>query len=275
MPHGCFVLPCHKYGAQVADARVASYRRQQANRDWTISTASIAIPTDFPPSIASSKCIACSNPRQSGFLLSTIKGVDSPPPPPPFASHVHTQVRFDSGVLLDWLISPETSFLPYITRFLRVSVAEWSDFAARVSGASLASLGSDRCSGGPASTNNEEEGEGEEELVLSEAEAERLNRVMSCLSELLAIARALQIKGLAPYNLAPLLRRIEQIVLLYEDCGDAENESDTCSDSSGGVDLNGAATSEHAHVDISSVAQNAKPYGVETCDSSIERSSII
>ncbi|CAN0446179.1 unnamed protein product, partial [Ectocarpus sp. 8 AP-2014] len=38
------------------------------------------------------------------------------------------EVRFDSGVLLDWLTSPETAFLQYLTMLLRFAVAEWSDF---------------------------------------------------------------------------------------------------------------------------------------------------
>lgn len=67
----------------------------------------------------------------------------------------------------------------------------------------------------------EEEGE-EEELVLSEEEADRLGKVVSCLSGLVASARGLEKNGLVPYSLAPLLRRIDQVVSLYEDCGDAD-----------------------------------------------------
>lgn len=144
-------------------------------------------------------------------------------------------MRFDPGVLLDWLISPETTFLRYLTLLLRVAVAEWPEFAANVSGASLSTAGidgSERAVGGMVDENEEEE------LVLSEEEAERLSSVVSCLSGLVSIARGLERNGLVPYNVAPLLRRIEQVVLLYEDCGDAHEEGkdlhEMCVDSTGG-----------------------------------------
>ena len=139
------------------------------------------------------------------------------------------QVQFDSGVLLDWLISPETSFLQYLTMLLRLAVAEWSDFAVRLSCARVvapengADLGINVSGGvqGQEGVQEEEEEEEEEELVLSEEEAGRLGNVVSCLSDLVTSARALEKSGLVPYNLAPLLRRIDQVVLLYEECGDA------------------------------------------------------
>lgn len=138
------------------------------------------------------------------------------------------QVRFDPGVLLDWLISPETRFLQYLTMLLRLAVAEWSEFAVRVS---CARESEPRVCGVGAPTRikeqekwegRETEEEEEEELVLSEEEAARLGRVVSCLSGLVGSARGLEKSGLVPYSLAPLLRRIDQVVSLYEDCGDAE-----------------------------------------------------
>lgn len=137
------------------------------------------------------------------------------------------QVRFDSGVLLDWLISPETKFLQYITMLLRLAVAEWSDFAVRVSCARVSAperlcrVGAPDVGVEKQETMEEEE---EEELVLSKEEAGRLGKVVSCLSGLVASARGLEKSGLVPYRLAPLLRRIDQVVSLYEDCGDAEEE---------------------------------------------------
>lgn len=151
------------------------------------------------------------------------------------------QVRFDSGVLLDWLISPETSFLPYLTLLLRLAVVEWSEFAARVSCAGYVAP-SKVCSDLHApdgvedseegfvlvdpgeelvTTNSEEElvlEDSEEELVLTEEEAERLGRTVSCLSGLVASVRGLERNGLMPFNLSPLLRRIGQVVSLYEEC---------------------------------------------------------
>lgn len=138
---------------------------------------------------------------------------------------MHLQVRFDSGVLLDWVISPETCFLRYITILLRLSVSEWPEFAARVSGARFDKFKADS-QPGPSCSHG---GDGEEELVLSEDEAEQLGSVMSCLSSLATSARGLEGKGLAPFNLAPLLKRIDQLVSLYEDCGDARSEED-CDD---------------------------------------------
>lgn len=141
------------------------------------------------------------------------------------------QVRFDSGVLLDWLISPETNFLQYLTMLLRLALVEWPDFAARVSCARVVALenGEDTCA--PAGKLEGTEGEEEKELVLSDEEAGRLGQAVSCLSGLVASARSLEKKGLAPYNLAPLLRRIDQVVSLYEECGDAEEgEEESCSD---------------------------------------------
>lgn len=156
------------------------------------------------------------------------------------------QVRFDSGVLLDWLISPETRFLQYLTMLLRLAVAEWSDFAVRVSFARASVLESVCGVGKPAARaeerdkiggkEREEEGEEEEELVLSEEEAEQLGKVVSCLSGLVASARGLEKNGLVPYSLAPLLRRIDQVVSLYEDCGDAdegEGGDETISENTG------------------------------------------
>ncbi|CAM9492998.1 unnamed protein product [Scytosiphon promiscuus] len=140
-----------------------------------------------------------------------------------------SEVRFDSGVLLDWLISPETSFLRYLTMLLRFAVAEWPHFAARVSCAKVVTLqtGAQIASfvkhveGGQGE--EEEKEEEEEELVLSEEEADRLGKSVSCLNGLVTSARALEKSGLVPYNLAPLLRRIDQVVSLYEDCGDADD----------------------------------------------------
>ncbi|CAN0028584.1 unnamed protein product, partial [Hapterophycus canaliculatus] len=138
-----------------------------------------------------------------------------------------SEVRFESGLLLDWLISPETSFLRYVTMLLRFAVAEWPQFAARVAGASVAISESRAHMRTSMKCLEENEGEGEEEeeeeeLFLSEEEADRLGKSVSCLSGLLTSARALEKNGLVPYNLAPLLRRIGQVVSLYEDCGDAE-----------------------------------------------------
>lgn len=62
----------------------------------------------------------------------------------------------------------------------------------------------------------------DDELVLSEEQAERLARAISCLSGLAASVRGLQSSRLLPYNPAPLLRRIDEIVELYEQCGDAD-----------------------------------------------------
>lgn len=122
---------------------------------------------------------------------------------------------FDSGVLLDWLISPETSFLQYLTLFLRFAVAEWSDFATLMSGVSLLPVeGDGSCD---ATANGDEQ-----ELVLSEEEARRLAKAISCLSGLAASARGLEKRRLLPYNLTPLLKRIDEIVELYEQCGDAD-----------------------------------------------------
>ncbi|CAM9334702.1 unnamed protein product [Ectocarpus sp. 4 AP-2014] len=138
------------------------------------------------------------------------------------------EVRFDSGVLLDWLTSPETAFLQYLTMLLRFAVAEWSDFAARVSCARVVALedGVDAVQNTEDEKEMEEEEEEKEELVLSEEEANRLGRAMSCLSGLVASARALDRNGLVPYNISPLLRRIDQVVSLYEECGDAEQEEE-------------------------------------------------
>eukprot|EP00903_Cladosiphon_okamuranus_P010050 g9529.t1 len=139
-----------------------------------------------------------------------------------------SEVRFDSGVLLDWLISPETRFLQYLTMLLRLAVAEWSDFAVRVSCATSSMAGSVCAASSTARAEErekakaKEEEDGEEELVLSEEEADRLGKVVSCLGGLVARARGLEKNGLMPYSLAPLLRRIDQVVSLYEDCGDAE-----------------------------------------------------
>lgn len=139
-------------------------------------------------------------------------------------------MHFDAGVLLDWLISPETSFLEYLTMLLRLAVAEWSDFAVRVSCARVVAPENGpeeriRVPGGVQdqgiNENEEEEEEEEDELVLSEEEAGRLGKAVSCLSGLVTRARVLEKRGLVPYNLSPLLRRIDQVVLLYEDCGDA------------------------------------------------------
>ncbi|CAM9444884.1 unnamed protein product [Ectocarpus fasciculatus] len=139
------------------------------------------------------------------------------------------EVRFDSGVLLDWLTSPETAFLQYLTMLLRFAVAEWSDFATRVSCA-RAVAHKDEVDVVAQNVDDEEEMEAEEEekeeLVLSEEEADRLGRAMSCLSGLNASARALDKSGLVPYNIAPLLRRIDQVVSLYEECGDAEQDEE-------------------------------------------------
>lgn len=138
-------------------------------------------------------------------------------------------MRFDSGVLLDWLTSPETAFLQYLTMLLRFAVAEWSDFATRVSCARVVALedGVDVVQNAEDEEKEmEEEEEEKEELVLSEEEATRLGRAMSCLSGLVASARALDRNGLVPYNIAPLLRRIDQVVSLYEECGDAEQEEE-------------------------------------------------
>lgn len=132
------------------------------------------------------------------------------------------QVRFDSGVLLDWLISPETNFLQYLTMVLRLALAEWSEFATRVSCAKDVALENEGDASVPAGRIEDEEGKEEEELILSEEEAGRLGQAVSCLSGLVASARGLEKNGLAPYNLAPLLRRIDQVVSLYEDCGDAD-----------------------------------------------------
>ncbi|CAN0547658.1 unnamed protein product, partial [Ectocarpus sp. 8 AP-2014] len=138
------------------------------------------------------------------------------------------QVRFDSGVLLDWLTSPETAFLQYLTMLLRFAVAEWSDFAIRVSCAKGVAVedGVDAVQNTEDEIEMEEEEEEKEELVLSEEEANRLGRAMSCLGGLVASARALDRNGLVPYNITPLLRRIDQVVSLYEECGDAEQEEE-------------------------------------------------
>ncbi|CAM9492111.1 unnamed protein product [Ectocarpus sp. 13 AM-2016] len=166
-------------------------------------------------------------------------GSDSPPPalrtlyrgalhPGVLFAALLFEVRFDSGVLLDWLTSPETAFLQYLTMLLRFAVAEWSDFAARVSCARVVALedGVDAVQKTEDEKEMEEEEEEEEGLVLSEEEANRLGRAMSCLSGLVASARALDRNGLVPYNIAPLLRRIDQVVSLYEECGDAEQEEE-------------------------------------------------
>lgn len=145
-------------------------------------------------------------------------------------THVSFQVRFDPAVLLDWLISPETSFLPYLTLVLRVAVADWPGFAARVSGAFLAAPENDCDLRLPFGTGGEEE---EEELVLSDEEAEQLGRTMGCLSGLLASARVLRKNGLVPYDIAPLLKRIGQVVSLYEECGDACREEEQGGDFGG------------------------------------------
>ena len=142
----------------------------------------------------------------------------------------HYQVRFDSGVLLDWLISPETRFLQYLTMLLRLAAAEWSDFAVRVSCARVGVLESVCVSAAigveerekTKEEEEEEEEQEEEQLVLSEEEAGRLGRVVSCLSGLVASARSLEKNGLVPYSLTPLLARIDQVVSVYEDCGDAD-----------------------------------------------------
>lgn len=205
------------------------------------------------------------------------------------------QVRFDSRVLLDWLISPETSFLPYLTLLLRLAVLEWSEFAAGVSSAGYVALPKKRCdSHAPHGLEGSEDklvvrdseeelvlGDSEEELVsevskeelvledsdekvvlkvpkeklvledseeklvlkdseeelvledseqelvLSEEEAERLGRTVSCLSGLVTSVRGLERNGLMPFNLSPLLRRIGQVVSLYEECfcdDDSEEE---------------------------------------------------
>lgn len=126
------------------------------------------------------------------------------------------QVGFDSGVLMDWLISPETRFLTYLTFFLRFAIAEWSDFAAHVSGSSLSHVGYDDITLCPT-----EDNEDDEVLILSEGEAERLGRAMLCLTKLATNARDLEKRRLLPYNLAPLLKRIDELVNLYERCGDA------------------------------------------------------
>lgn len=147
---------------------------------------------------------------------------------------MHLQVRFDSAVLLDWIISPETCFLRYITILLRLAVSEWPEFAARVSGARFDKFTADSQPGPYCS----HEGDVEEELVLSEDEAEQLGSVMSCLSSLATSARGLEGKGLVPFNVAPLLKRIYQIVALYEDCGDAQTEED-CDGTSGIESIDG------------------------------------
>ena len=170
-------------------------------------------------------------------------------------------MRFDSRVLLDWLISPETSFLQYLTLLLRLAVVEWSEFAARVSSAgyvappktcsdSRAPHGLEGSEDELVSRDSEEElvlgdaeenlvlkdseeelvlEDSEEELVLSEEEAERLGRTVSCLSGLVASVRGLERNGLMPFKLSPLLRRIGQVVSLYEECfcDDASEEEDT------------------------------------------------
>lgn len=106
---------------------------------------------------------------------------------------------------------------------LRLALAEWSDFATRVCCARIVALENrEDTSVVAAGKLEEEEGKEVEEFVLSEEEAGRLGQAVSCLSGLVASARGLEKNGLAPYNLAPLLRRIDQVVSLYEDCGDAE-----------------------------------------------------
>ena len=147
------------------------------------------------------------------------------------------QVRFDSGVLLDWLISPETRLLQYLTMLLRLAVAEWSDFAVRVSCAKFRASAFEGVYAVGIAAREEErdemEGKEEEELVLSEEEADRLGKVVSCLSRLVASARGLEKKGLVPYSLAPLLRRIDEVISLYEDCGDAEEGEGDVNSSAG------------------------------------------
>lgn len=121
---------------------------------------------------------------------------------------------------------------------LRVAVAEWPDFAARVSGASLAAA---RKNKEPFLARKNTENE-EEELLLSDEEAERLGRAASCLSRLASSAKGLASTGLLPYNLSPLLKRIDQVVSLYESCGDAEEEeteNEGCLASGGGKRCSG------------------------------------
>lgn len=130
-------------------------------------------------------------------------------------------MAFDCEVLLDWLISPETCFLQYLTLFLRLAVAEWSDFATRMSGISHLQVEG----GGDFDAMATGDEQDERELVLSEEEAELLAKAISCLSGLADSARGLEKRQLLPYNLTPLLNRIDQIVELYEQCGDA-NECD-------------------------------------------------
>lgn len=139
----------------------------------------------------------------------------------------HLQLRYDADILLDWLVSPETCFLPYMTLLLRTAVANWSEFAARVSGARPIIDGNGTEEGREDDDDdyhndgNDDDDDREDALVLSDEQAERLGMVMSCLSELVANLRALQKKALVPYNVTPLLRRMAQVVELYEECGDA------------------------------------------------------
>lgn len=132
-------------------------------------------------------------------------------------------------MLLDWLISPETNFLCYLTLLLRFAVAEWGDFVTRVCGAST-SLPHDSKS---PPLKREDEGEGDEneepdgeEIVLSDEETERFGRVMTCLADLVSSVRGLEKNGLLPYDLSPLLKRLDQVMELYEQCEEDVDRSD-------------------------------------------------
>lgn len=151
------------------------------------------------------------------------------------------QVSFDSRLLLDWLISPETSFLAYLTLVLRLALADWPDFVVHVSssGSSLPLLdktgiigitardmegeANDDAGDAGNSDDDDDEEEDEEAIVLSEEGTVRLTRVVDCLAALATSARGLEKRGLLPYDLSPMLKRIKQVQDLFEECESAED----------------------------------------------------
>ncbi|CAM9895209.1 unnamed protein product [Choristocarpus tenellus] len=119
------------------------------------------------------------------------------------------EVGFDHELLLDWLISPETRFLTYLTGFLKMVVGDWPGFVVHTVGVAI-----------PPND------EGDEEVVLSGMEAEGVSKVMSCLAGLSSSAGRLQGRGLTPFNLMPLLQRMDRVLELFDECTHDEDEDE-------------------------------------------------
>ncbi|CAM9488646.1 unnamed protein product [Discosporangium mesarthrocarpum] len=138
-----------------------------------------------------------------------------------YSGHLHpgrlfaaliVEVGFDHSLLLDWVISPETSFLTYLTQLLRVAVRDWSSFVLHTAGVRLP-LGQQR-------NDDRDREKEEEEVILSGAEADRVNGLMTCLEALFTSAKSLEERGLTPFGLSPLLRRMACVLRMYEGCSE-------------------------------------------------------